>query len=314
MLKYLTAYVPDGFTTNAVRYPLGSVIYLPLLYAAARRKRLGAIWLTALLPTSVNLLAQTLWAIAPYHLDVGVVAFLVRLCVVWGILAAFCLFPDERRLARLPRFWAGVALAIAGFLVMAFDAGVLSSRVGLVGIVIMFFCSIGYGLYGVMVRYVMRDMNPLVVFSVVGGYTSIGVLLLAPLGEPSSLVRLDGTRLAILGLSALIGISTAHVLYYIAVQRIGVAISSLTLSVTPFLSTIIAVVFLGEQFSRGARIGGILLTAGAVLALRSQQHLAAAPEGGVPVSPIPLRGPARGATGTVGRGAGPEAESAPSRG
>ena len=73
MLKYLARpeYIPDGFTTNAIRYPIAALFYLPWLVIGIRQGQLRSLWLTAMIPTVVNLIGQTLWAWAPYHLDAG---------------------------------------------------------------------------------------------------------------------------------------------------------------------------------------------------------------------------------------------------
>ncbi len=274
MLQYLVAYVPDGFTTNLVRYPAACIFYLPLLIHGMIRRKGGRFWLAALLPAGVNLTGQTLWGIAPYHhLTAGVIAFLLRLAGVWGILGAFWLFPDERGLARRPIFWIGTALALAGFVLMSWAHVVQVGRAGWDGLLIMFLCGICYGMYGVTVRYVMRDLNPLFVFAVVGTYTSVGLVAMAPLGRPSALLHLPAMPWVILLVSAVIGISLAHGMYYAAVQRIGAAISTLMLSVTPFVSICGAALFLGERFTLAQWIGGCILVLGAAVAMRAQQFL-----------------------------------------
>lgn len=273
MLRYLANHVPDGFTANIGRYPIAAAVYLPWLIIGIRKGRLGSFWLTALIPTAINLVMQTLWAWAPYYLDAGMLAFLFRLCTVWAILGAFLLFPDERKLARKPRFWLGTLLAFAGFVVMSLLGNPIKSPTYLTGVIIVFFCTICWGMYGVAVRYTMRNLHPLMVFSVISVYTSIGLICMAPLGDPGSLVRLEPFPLAILILSSLVGIALAHGLFYFAIQRIGVAICSLVLMVSPFVSILAAYVFLGERFSAGQWIGGLILVAGAMLALWSQERL-----------------------------------------
>lgn len=272
MLKYLTAHIPDGFTTNMVRYPIAAAFYLPLLLNG-RRGRLGRFWLAALIPTAVNLVGQTLWAWTPYLLDAGVIAFLLRLAAVWGIVGAFLLFPDERQLARRPIFWIGAALALGGFVAMSWVQISKVAGASLLGVGVMFICSICYGLYGVTVRYVMRDLNPLVVFGVVGTYTSVGLILLGPLGQPSSLLHLPPWPAIILVLSAIVGIALAHGMYYTAVQRIGVAVATLMLCVTPFVTIVGSSIFLGERFTTVQWIGGCVLVLGATLSVQAQQHL-----------------------------------------
>jgi drug/metabolite transporter (DMT)-like permease len=273
LLRALRVYVPDGFTANLIRYPLGTLPYLPLVILAARSGKLGWFWLAALLPTAPNLIGQTLWAWTPYFLDASMFSFLFRLGLVWGIVSAFLVFPDERPLLRNPHFWTGAAVAFTGFLIMVLDGVSFAGNVSVVGILLVLGCGVSYGLYGVCVRYIMRDLNPLVVFGTVGLYTSAGCILLAPLGEPASIQNLGRWPWLLLAVSALSGISAAHGMYYMAVQRIGVAVSVLTLNVTPFVTAVTALYFLDEHLSPQQWIGGCVLTAGALLALRSQTEV-----------------------------------------
>src|SRR4029077_13440423 len=90
-----------------------------------------------------------------------------------------------------------------------------------------------WGMYDISVRYTMKDLHPLVVFGVIGNYTSIGMILLAPLGKPQSVLHLSPMIFWYLVLSAYIGIAMAHGMYYVAIQRLGVAVSSLTMMLTP---------------------------------------------------------------------------------
>lgn len=275
MLKYLASpdLVPDGFTANAIRYPLSALIYLPWFIVGIRTRQMRGLWLMALIPSGANLIMQTLWAWAPYYLDAGLLAFLLRLCVVWTILGALLLFKDERRLARSPTFWAGAGLAVSGFVVMSWSTLQAGSTASLTGIAIMFGCGIFWGIYSIAVRAVMGRLHPLVVFSVVSAYTSVGLLAAAPLGEPAAVLRLPPGAMAILGLSSLVGIALAHGLYYIAVQRIGVAICSLMLIAAPFVSILTAWWAFGETFTSKQWLGGLVLLAGAALAVNTQKHI-----------------------------------------
>lgn len=276
MLRYLAKYdyVPDGFTSNLVRYPIGALLYLPLLIRAVRNGGMGRLWLLALIPAIPNVGAQTLWAWAPYHLEVDRIVFLVRLSVVWSILGAFFLFPDERRLVRSWTFWSGVVLSAAGFVVMAAAGENGAQGIPIAGVVIMFFCGLFYALYGMAVRYVMGDQNPFLTFAVVGTYSAIMMALMAPLGDPSSVLEIPTGPLLIFIISAVIGISGGHGCYYVAVQRIGVAASSLTLAATPFVSSLVAFFWLGEGMKISEWIGAAMLVVGSLLAVRSQQQLA----------------------------------------
>jgi len=273
LLKYLARVdkVPDGFTSNLLRYPIASLIYLPWLIIGFRKGTAGRFWLAALIPTGVNILGQTLWASAPYHLGAGLMSFLGRASVIWSIVGAFFLFPEERRLARSRLFWIGAVLTAAGFIFMSWPGRGAAEGASIIGIVIMLFCSICWGLYGVTVRYVMRDLDPLFVFSVIGGYTSIGLVMMAPLGDSGSVLKLRPFDLTMLILSSLLGIAAAHGLFYIAIQRIGVALSSLATATVPFVTLLGSAGVLGETFTMLQWGSGVVLVVGAGLATWSQR-------------------------------------------
>ncbi len=296
MLRYLTRAIPDGYTTNLVRYPIATALYIPLIVAAVRREKrvqasgapaadgLRRFWVAALVPAVVNIIGQTFFALSPYYVEAGVMSFLVRISIVWSILGAFWLFPDERSLARSRPFWAGAVLALAGFVLLAV-VGLEGGSVTMAGIVVVGLCSIFWGLYDITVRYTMRNLHPLVVFGVIGNYSSIGLILLAPLGQPSSVLTLSGADAALLIVSAFIGIAAAHGMYYVAIQRLGVAVCALALMLTPFVSLLGAWLYLGEKFTAIQWVGGIVLIAGATLALASRQQLLRVPPAPIDANP-----------------------------
>ena len=286
MLKYLTGpgLVPDGFTANMVRYPIAAAIYFPW-FIISLRKGLGRFWLAALLPAAANIIAQALYAAAPYYMNASLMAFLSRLCAVWSILGAFWLFPEERRVAGKPLFWIGAILAISGFVVMSSLGLRLGTGITITGIVIILFGSLSYSMYELAVRYVIGRTHALQAFAIISIYTSVGLVGLAPLGRPALVLHLPRFAIIMLIVSAIIGIGCAHGLYYIAVKRIGVAVSSLVLMVSPFISLFCASVFLHERLSIGQWGGGVLLTLGSVMVIWTHQHLSHGPAA---VNPQPL--------------------------
>lgn len=269
MLRYLAGpgRVADGFTTNLVRYPVSTIVYIPIMIAAHRRGlRLGSFWKWAILPAAVNVVGQTMFAIAPYLMPAGLMSFLLRLSTIWSVLLALVLFRDERMLARSVRFWTAAVLSMVGFLLMAI-IGNKDMTVSVGAIVMIFMCSIFWGLYDVTVRMTMGKLPPLVVFGVIGNYTSIGLVALGPIGEPSSLANLSWPLWLLLIVSAYIGIGAAHGAYYFALQRLGVAISSITLLLSPFVTIIGSALILHEEFTWVQWVGGVVLIVGAALAL-----------------------------------------------
>lgn len=274
-LRYLAvhAIVPDGWTSNAVRYPVSAILYIPWLIQAARDRRLRRLWWLAILPTIPNIAGQTCWAWAPYYIDAGLTLFIIRLSVVWAILLAILVFPDERPLLRSGRFWAGMILNIGGFLAILLESDALHSRATTIGVLISLACSVMWGFYVVGVRSTISGINPLSAFAVVSLYSSVAFLAMAPLGKPACLLQMslgDGT---ILLLSAVAGIAVAHGLYYIAVQRLGAMIPSTINTMTPFLTAAVSTILFQEVFTAKQWAGGVVAAVGSGLVILSQQNL-----------------------------------------
>jgi len=275
-LKYLTAFIPDGWTTNGYRYPLAALVYLPWLVLGVRRGKIGrSLLLPVLVPSAVNLAAQCLWAWAPYFIDPGLMAFAVRLSVVWSAVTAFVLFHDERALLTSKRFWSGSLLAVAGFGGMALWSDSLGTAATTAGLVIMFACSLFWGMYAVAVRWAMKQTDAPTAFGLVCVYTALGtIVLMLAFGQPARILTTPPLPLSLLVLSALVGIATAHVLFYAAIKRIGVAIaSSVNLSGALLTGLAGAWLFPDERLNAAQWFSGMLLLVGAMLLLWSQERL-----------------------------------------
>ncbi len=249
---------------------MSALFWLPWLLFGLRSGQARRLCVVALVPAAFNTVGQVFWSISPYYLDATLAAFLFQLSSVWSIIVAFVIFPDERQLAHSSRFWLGVALAIGGFVLLSLPS-LLTHKGGTpLGILFIFLCGVSMAFYGVSVRYVLRDMHPLTLFSLVAIYTAVALLILAPLGEPSSLLYLQVGPAIWLIVSALIGIAFAHGLFYVSVQRLGVAVSYIALMTTPLLTLIGSFIVLGERFSAIQWAGGALLLAGSTAAVHAQ--------------------------------------------
>ena len=167
-------------------------------------------------------------------------------------------------------------MAVVGFAVMS-SVGLARHEMTKWGVIVVMLCGMFWGLYDVSVRHAMRNLHPLVVFAVIGNYSSLGLILLAPLGQPASVLKLSAGDAWLLVVSSLIGIAAAHGMYYVALQRLGVVVSALTCMVTPFISLLGGHLFLGERFSTAQWVGGMVLLSGAVLAMLSRQRMLRGP-------------------------------------
>jgi hypothetical protein len=75
---------------------------------------------------------------------------------------------------------------------------------------------------------------------------------------------------AVLLLSSVIGIALGHVFYYIAIARLGVAVSSGVIQLQPFLVAIGSYFILAKPVTTGQMVTGMIAVAGAVLLLTMQ--------------------------------------------
>jgi drug/metabolite transporter (DMT)-like permease len=274
MLKALTSSL-DGWTTNGVRYPFALLLLLFPFFAEKHRNGIDPrIWKLALIPTTLNVVAQTLWTWIPYYLDATRMGFFVRISVVFSILGGFICFPEERRLIKHPIFWLGILGCLVGITIMSFGGEAIPRGASLFGILLALGCGASYGLYAVAVRYILTGTRPWVAFPIISAYTSASLLVMMfTQGEPQRLFDLTLNQWLLLLSSAAIGVATAHTLYYMAIERLGVAISSSTQLVAPFLTSYWCYLYLGETITLIQWIGGIILFVGGVILILSQTKL-----------------------------------------
>jgi drug/metabolite transporter (DMT)-like permease len=274
----------DGWTANGFRYAFAALLWvIPLIIFMKRGMVDRKLFYYAIIPSIVNIIAQTFWAWTVYYLEPGMVMFLSRLSLVFTVLASFALFPDERALIRSPYFWMGIFFLVMGFIGMNIMRGSLSATESWMGLFIIIGNAIFLGLYGVSVRCWMRGVKPWISFPIICIYTATGlVILMIMFGDPSDLLDMQPHRIVVLIISSIVGIALAHVFIYYAIEHLGVSISSGCQLVLPFMTTIGSYFIYGEIFSSGQWICGIGLLFGAALLLMAQRHL------GEPSDPVPV--------------------------
>ncbi len=268
--------VVDAWTANGFRYPLAAVLYWPFLWQAWRKREINASLLRACaVPAMLALAAQVFWALAHYHLQASEIGFLVRFSMVWSLLAALTLFRDERRLLAQPRFYLGLALSVGGFVVLSLMRGTASVSGSGTGLAIVSLCSLLFGLYAVSVRLYMNDVHPVLAFSVVSQFVSVGTLSgMFWRGNVHQLGNLAPRDWLLMVSSSILGIAVGHILMYASVQRLGAALTTGCQSLTPFITATVASLTLGEVLSPWQWAAGVVLILGAVVLLSVRVDLA----------------------------------------
>lgn len=278
----------DIWTSNGWRYAFSALLWAPVVVWGLWKRTLKPdIWRAALMPSVFNALAQTAFAWSFYNIDSATATFGLRLQIVFVAIGAFMLFPGERAVLRSPGAWAGMVLVlggIAGTLLFA-DHGNLPQTVGSpakygLGVALSIVAGLLFACYGLSVRKCMHAYHPVTAFGVISQYTSVALVLLMFILARSpttgqadfgmSAFDLAGAQFGLLLLSAVIGIALGHVFYYIAIARLGVAVSSGVMQLQPFCVAIGQLMMFNKPLTNAQWVCGVLAVFGAVMLLAVQ--------------------------------------------
>jgi drug/metabolite transporter (DMT)-like permease len=262
----------DPWTANGIRYPFSAVLFWPALVYAYRRGLIDRrLILSCAIPSFLAFGGQVFWAQAPYYLPASSIGFFIRLAMVWALLGAMVMFPEERRLLKSGWFWIGLLISFAACIVLANERGVFDASASSTGVIVIWACSLFFGLYGVSVKACFGNRPHWLTFGLVAQFVSVGTLVgMWFKGQPSDLAKLDSTGWLLMFVSSVTGIALGHLLLYNAVRLLGATLSSALQTVTPLLTFSLAWIFLGEQMSYVECLAGGVLIVGAIFLVKSQ--------------------------------------------
>lgn len=272
IIKYFTEYI-DPWTSNGWRYGFAALLWSPLLVWGGLRKSLPpGLFRAALFPALINCAAQVAFTTAHYKIDPGLLTFGLRAQMIFVAIGAALMFPAERLVVRSWPFMLGVALVFAGtvgtILMGEPIEGERSSYV--TGVTLAILAGAGFAAYALAVRRYMSDIPSLLAFAAISLYTAIAmVAMMLTLGENLGAGALDlsGRLFAFLLLSSVIGIALGHVLYYISIKRLGVAVSTGVIQLQPVCVSVLSYLWFKEVLTLGQWASGSLAIAGALLML-----------------------------------------------
>jgi drug/metabolite transporter (DMT)-like permease len=273
-IKYLTGYI-DLWTQNLLRYSAACLFWLPFLLFAIRRKRFETkIWRKALLPAVPNIVMQCLWAAGFYYIGPAFMVLLTKTSIVWVVAFSFILFADERALIKSKRFWLGLALSAIGVVGVMYYKDDFAATKTLIGITIALITAFAWALYTIAAKIAFKDIDSHHGFSVISIYTVAGLFVLALLfGKVQESVTMGAWRWACVVISGVTAISLGHVLYYVAIKRIGATIPALVILSQPLIVFAISNVVFGESLNAIQLLFGVILLIGSAFALWAQQDL-----------------------------------------
>lgn len=269
---YLLRYY-DVWAQNFYRYSVACLAIAPFVVYHVRsggpRLDLRA-FVLCLIPALPNVIHQISQTVALFYIGPGVYAIFTRSSVIITALLALLFFPEERRILRQWQFQAGTLLGLLGAVgVFWFQPGKNTGHVALRGLLIAFVATTCWALYAVLVKRPSAKLGSIRSFGLVSLITST---LLFPLtcafGNLATPVQVSSHVNLILIISAVTCITMAHVLYYVAIQEIGVALAQTLQLLCPLGAVLLSAWIFHERLTVAQIWSAAILLFGAFLAMR----------------------------------------------
>lgn len=264
----------DPWTSNGWRYGFSALLWMPLLIAGFFRKKLPpGLFVAAIVPGAINSISQVAFTWAHYKIDPGLLTFGLRAQMVVVAIGAAIMFPIERMAIRRPSFIAGLLLVVLGTAgTIAFDEG-FGSKANTAGVLMALGAGAGFACYALAVRKCMVGINSMYAFAAISQYTAGSmVVLMLIFGDRFgiSASEMPAKQMMWLLISSVIGIGAGHVLYYISIARLGVAVSAGVIQLQPFCVAILSYIWFGDVLKWNQWVAGAMAVAGAVTMLAVQ--------------------------------------------
>jgi drug/metabolite transporter (DMT)-like permease len=232
--------------------------------------------LFCVVPCFPNVVHQITQVVALFYMGPGVYAIFIRSSVIFTALLALAVFPEERPVIRQWQFQIGTILGLTGaFGVIWFQPNGEDRHIALPGLVVAFAASICWALYGVLVKRPSARLGPIRSFGLVSVITSLMLLPLTfAFGKIATPIQVGWDVNTILIISAVSCITLAHVLYYVAIHEIGVALAQTLQLVCPLGALGLSAIIFHERLSHAQWISAAILLIGAFLAMKTKPAVA----------------------------------------
>ena len=264
----------DPWSQNFYRYAVACLAIIPfvLLELGRGRKIDGQAVALCLVPCLPNVVHQISQVVALFYMGPGVYAIFIRSSVIFSALLALGFFPEERAVIRQWQFQTGTLLGLVGaFGVIWFQSNGHDRHIALPGLLIAFTASFCWSLYATLIKRPSARLGPIRSFGIVSIITSALLLPLTVLfGNIATPLHVGGHVNLILIISAVTCITLAHVLYYVAIQQIGVALSQSLQLLCPLVALGLSAIIFHERLTFPQMISAAILLIGAFLAMRTK--------------------------------------------
>jgi drug/metabolite transporter (DMT)-like permease len=280
---YLVRYY-EPFAQNFYRYSVACLAIAPFVFYRVRRGGpkidLNALGL-CLIPCIPNVIHQITQVVSLFYMGPGVYAIFNRSSVIFTALLALAFFPEERHIVRQWQFQLGTLLGLLGaFGVIWFQSNgqepaLSASRMGRhiawPGLLIAFTATFCWALYAVLVKRPSAQLGAIRSFGVISFITSaLSFPLTLLFGRIDAPLHAGAHVNLILIVSAITCITMAHVLYYVAIQEVGVALAQTLQLLCPLGALALSAWIFHERLSSAQLISAAILLIGAFLAMRTK--------------------------------------------
>ena len=280
---YLVRYY-EPFAQNFYRYSVACLAIAPFVFYSVRRggpkidlHALGV----CLIPCIPNVIHQITQVVSLFYMGPGVYAIFNRSSVIFTALLALAFFPEERHIVRQWQFQLGTLLGLLGaFGVIWFQSNgqepaLSASRMGRhiawPGLLIAFTATFCWALYAVLVKRPSAQLGAIRSFGVISFITSaLSFPLTLLFGRIDAPLHAGAHVNLILIISAITCITMAHVLYYVAIQEVGVALAQTLQLLCPLGALALSTWIFHERLTSAQLISAVILLIGAFLAMRTK--------------------------------------------
>jgi drug/metabolite transporter (DMT)-like permease len=269
---YLNRYY-DPWAQNFYRYLVACLAIAPLLIYRIQRGAPQLNWravIICFIPCLPNVIHQITQVMALFYMGPGVYTIFTRASVIFTALLALAFFPEERHVIRQWQFQLGTVLGLIGaFGVVWFQPGWKSGHIALPGLFIAFTATFCWALYGILVKRPSAEFGSIRSFGLISLITSV---LLFPLtlafGKVGTPLHAGVHVNLVLIISAVSCITLAHILYYVAIREIGVALAQTLQLLCPAGALGLSAWIYGERLTHAQLWSAAILLVGAFLAMR----------------------------------------------
>jgi drug/metabolite transporter (DMT)-like permease len=273
-MYYLNRYY-DPWAQNFYRYLVACIAIAPFVIFRIQRGGPRFDWhavAICFLPCLPNVVHQVTQVMALFYMGPGVYTIFTRASVIFTALLALAFFPEERHIIRQWQFQVGTILGLIGaFGVVWFQPGWKPGHIAIPGLFIAFTATFCWALYGILVKRPSAQLGSIRSFGLISAITSALLLPLTFLfGKVGTPFHTEAHVNLILIISAVSCITLAHVLYYVAIREIGVALAQTLQLVCPAGAMGLSAWIFGERLSHAQIWSAAILLLGAFLAMRTK--------------------------------------------